>query len=40
MKDGRTHLAYKAEHVVDLKSDLVLAAEIAGDGRRHSDDGR
>ncbi len=23
MKDGRTHLAYKAEHVVDLKSDLV-----------------
>ena len=24
----RTHLAYKAEHVVDLKSDLVLAAEI------------
>ena len=28
MKDGRTHLAYKAEHVVDLKSDIVLAAEI------------
>jgi len=28
MKDRRTHLAYKAEHVVDLKSDLVLAAEI------------
>jgi len=28
MKDGRTHLAYKAEHVVDLESDLVLAAEI------------
>jgi transposase len=28
MKDGRTHLAYKAEHVVDLKSDLVLGAEI------------
>lgn len=28
LKDGRTHLAYKAEHVVDLKSDLVLAAEI------------
>ena len=21
MKDGRTHLAYKAEHVIDLKSD-------------------
>jgi transposase len=28
MKDGRTHLAYKAEHVADLKSDIVLAAEI------------
>jgi transposase len=28
MKDGRTHLAYKAEHVVDLKCDLLLAAEI------------
>jgi transposase len=28
LKDGRTHLAYKAEHVVDLVSDLVLAAEI------------
>ena len=28
MKDGRTHLAYKAEPVVDLKSELVLAAEV------------
>jgi transposase len=28
LKDGRTHLAYKSEHVVDLKTDLVLAAEI------------
>jgi IS5 family transposase len=28
LKDGRTHLAYKAEHVVDLRSDIVLAAEI------------
>jgi transposase len=28
LKDGRTHLAYKAEHVVDLESDVVLAAEI------------
>ncbi len=28
MKDGRTHLAYKAEHVVDLETELVLAAEI------------
>ena len=28
MKDGRTHLAYKAEHVVDLETEAVLAAEI------------
>jgi len=28
MKDGRTHLAYKAEHVVDLETEVVLAAEI------------
>jgi transposase len=28
MKDGTTHLAYKAEHVVDLDSELVLAAAI------------
>jgi transposase len=32
MKDGRTHLAYKAEHVVDLKTEVILAASIrAGD---------
>jgi transposase len=28
MKDGTTHLAYKVEHVVDVASDLVLAAEV------------
>ncbi len=28
MKDGRTHLAYKAEHAVDLDSGLILAAGI------------
>jgi transposase len=28
MKDGTTHLAYKAEHVVDLESNLIVAAEI------------
>lgn len=28
LKDGRTHLAYKAEHVVDLESDVVVEAEI------------
>jgi len=28
MKDGRTHLAYKAEHVVDLETEVVLAVPI------------
>jgi len=28
MKDGTTHLAYKAEHVVDLETEAILAAEI------------
>jgi transposase len=28
MKDGRTHLAYKAEHVIDLQSEVVVAATI------------
>jgi transposase len=28
MKDGRTHLAYKAEHVIDLESEVVVAATI------------
>jgi transposase len=28
MKDGRTHLAYKTEHAVDVASDLVLAAPV------------
>jgi transposase len=37
MKDGRTHPAYKAEHVVDLDTDLVLAAEIYPADRGDSD---
>jgi transposase len=28
LKDGRTHLAYKAEHTVDLESELILSADI------------
>ncbi len=28
MKDGTTHLAYKAEHVVDLESGIIVGAEI------------
>jgi IS5 family transposase len=35
MKDGTTHLAYKAEHVVDLGSDLVLSATVTP--ANHSD---
>ena len=37
MKDGRTHLAYKAEHVVDLETELVLAAEIYPANRGDTD---
>lgn len=28
MKDGRTHLKYKAEHAVDLETEVIIAAEI------------
>jgi transposase len=28
MKDGRTHLAYKAEHTVDLDSEFILDASV------------
>lgn len=28
MKDGRTHLAYKAEHAVDLESEAIVAAQV------------
>ena len=34
MKDGRTHLAYKAEHAIDLETEAILAAEI-----HHADQG-
>jgi transposase len=41
MKDGRTHLAYKAEHVVDLESEVILSAHIhsgdAGDAETIAD---
>ena len=33
MKDGRTHLAYKAEHTVDLESEFLLDARVY-----HADD--
>lgn len=28
MKDGRTHLAYKAEHAVDVESEAIMAATV------------
>jgi transposase len=28
MKDGRTHLAYKAEHAVDLETEAIVAAQV------------
>jgi len=28
MKDGRTHLAHKAEHVIDLQTEIILAAPV------------
>ncbi|MFG0317110.1 MAG: transposase, partial [Planctomycetota bacterium JB042] len=28
MKDGRTHLSYKAEHAIDLDSEMIVAATI------------
>ncbi|MDX1967888.1 MAG: transposase [Planctomycetaceae bacterium] len=28
MKDGTTHMAYKAEHAVDLNSSLIVAADV------------
>ena len=34
MKDGTTHLAYKAEHVVDLGTELIVATSIC-----HADEG-
>jgi hypothetical protein len=37
MKDGTTHLAYKAEHVVDLETDLVLSATIYSADRSDSE---
>ena len=41
MKDGRTHLAHKAEHAVDLDTGAIVAVTLQGaDARRHDDDRR
>ena len=37
MKDGRTHLSYKAEHAVDFQSGLLLAATIHPGDRSDGD---
>jgi hypothetical protein len=33
MKDGRTHLAHKAEHAVDLETEAIVAAQVTGADR-------
>ena len=40
MKDGRTHLAHKAEHAVDLETGAIVAVTRAGrgSGRHHHDE--
>ena len=30
MKDGRTHLGYKAEHAVDLETGAIVAVTVQG----------
>jgi transposase len=30
MKDGRTHLAHKAEHAVDLETGAIVAITVQG----------
>jgi transposase len=37
MKDGRTHMAYKSEHAIDLESGLLLAATIHHGDRADSE---
>ena len=37
MKDGRTHMGYGAEHVIDLESEAILSATVDSHGRRFAD---
>jgi transposase len=39
MKDGRTHLAYKAEHAVDLVSEAIVAAMVTYADRSDAETG-
>ena len=38
MKDGRTHLAHKAEHAVDMEAGAIVAVTLQGRRGRHEDD--
>jgi len=40
MKDGRTHLAYKAEHAVDLETEAIVAAHVTHADRGDAQTGR
>ncbi len=40
MKDGRTHLAYKAEHAVDLETEAIVAAQVTHADRGDAQTGR
>jgi hypothetical protein len=31
MKDGRTHLAHKAAHAIDLKTGAIVGATVRGE---------
>jgi transposase len=39
MKDGRTHLAYKAEHAVDLETQVIVAATVTHANRSDPETG-
>lgn len=39
MKDGRTHLAYKAEHAVDLETQVIVAAAVTHANRSDPETG-
>lgn len=40
MKDGRTHLAYKAEHAIDLETEAIVAAQVTHADRGDAHTGR
>src|ERR1051325_3855614 len=40
MKDGRTHLAYKAEHAIDLETEAIVAAQVTHADRGDAQTGR